>query len=224
MENVAIDADNVGMEPPIDEPISPELALVAPDLGAAARRRLPDRPWEQFLTRDLRETDHRGVLPGPAARRPREGPARPRRRGPRRALAKVVLGVAIAAGIAHLGAWESGGEYLLEPPASRAEGAPGLLPYPRSAYLVHPRGRFRSGVEARAIGRFELPIDCGRGTVVVPRVPVKADGSFATVQRFPGVTVRLTGGFTSREHARGVVWLAGPGCPATATAFSASVS
>ena len=30
------------------EPISPELALVSPELAAAARRALPDRPWEAF--------------------------------------------------------------------------------------------------------------------------------------------------------------------------------
>jgi len=30
------------------EPISPELALVSPELAAEARRTLPDRPWEAF--------------------------------------------------------------------------------------------------------------------------------------------------------------------------------
>ena len=30
------------------EPISPELALVSPELAAEARRALPDRPWERF--------------------------------------------------------------------------------------------------------------------------------------------------------------------------------
>ena len=30
------------------EPISPELALVSPELAAEARRALPDRPWETF--------------------------------------------------------------------------------------------------------------------------------------------------------------------------------
>lgn len=32
-----------------DEPISPELVLVSPELAAVARAALPDRPWEQFL-------------------------------------------------------------------------------------------------------------------------------------------------------------------------------
>ncbi len=30
------------------EPVSPELCLVSPDLAAAARAALPDRPWERF--------------------------------------------------------------------------------------------------------------------------------------------------------------------------------
>lgn len=30
------------------EPLSPELCLVSPDLAAAARAALPDRPWERF--------------------------------------------------------------------------------------------------------------------------------------------------------------------------------
>ena len=35
----------------LDEPISPELALVSPELAAIARAGLPDRPWEAFLPR-----------------------------------------------------------------------------------------------------------------------------------------------------------------------------
>jgi hypothetical protein len=31
------------------EPISPELALVSPELASSARVELPDRPWEAFL-------------------------------------------------------------------------------------------------------------------------------------------------------------------------------
>jgi hypothetical protein len=34
---------------PLDEPISPELALVSPELSALARAGLSDRPWESFL-------------------------------------------------------------------------------------------------------------------------------------------------------------------------------
>lgn len=34
---------------PLAEPLSPELALVSPELGAAARAALADRPWEAFL-------------------------------------------------------------------------------------------------------------------------------------------------------------------------------
>jgi len=36
--------------PAATEPISPELALVSPELAEAARARLPDRPWEAFLS------------------------------------------------------------------------------------------------------------------------------------------------------------------------------
>ena len=36
-------------EPAVPEPISPELALVSPELAAIARAGLPDRPWEAFF-------------------------------------------------------------------------------------------------------------------------------------------------------------------------------
>lgn len=36
-------------EPVVPEPISPELALVSPELAAIARAGLPDRPWEAFF-------------------------------------------------------------------------------------------------------------------------------------------------------------------------------
>lgn len=42
-----------------DEPISPELALVSPELAEAARETLPDRPWEAFV-RTVAATPRRG--------------------------------------------------------------------------------------------------------------------------------------------------------------------
>jgi hypothetical protein len=36
-------------EPLVPEPISPELALVSPELAVIARAGLPDRPWEAFF-------------------------------------------------------------------------------------------------------------------------------------------------------------------------------
>jgi hypothetical protein len=47
-----------------DEPLSPELALVSPELAEAARAALPERPWEAFL-------------PGPAPPPPPAPPAPP---------------------------------------------------------------------------------------------------------------------------------------------------
>ena len=73
------------------EPISPELALVAPELAAAARAALPDRPWEAFAPPRTRAELRLAALV-PAAVPP---PPPPRKR-------RVVTGgrIAVAAAIA----------------------------------------------------------------------------------------------------------------------------
>jgi hypothetical protein len=51
----------------VDSEISPELALVCPDIAAEARASLPDRPWEVFVP--LRPAIERiGPPPGAGAR------------------------------------------------------------------------------------------------------------------------------------------------------------
>jgi hypothetical protein len=85
-----------------DEPLSPELALVSPELAERARATLPERPWEAFLPDPAPPAPPAPPPPSPAAeeqlRRPpvpdaapaarREAPApppaapRPRRRVP----------------------------------------------------------------------------------------------------------------------------------------------
>ena len=47
-----------------NEPVSPELALVSPELAAQARAALPDRPWEAFAP-PIRATGGIVRLPGP---------------------------------------------------------------------------------------------------------------------------------------------------------------
>lgn len=50
------------------EPISPELALVSPELSAEARRALPDRPWEAFAPPRPRPQPQPADLPRPTLR------------------------------------------------------------------------------------------------------------------------------------------------------------
>jgi hypothetical protein len=65
----------------LPEPISPELALVAPDVADAARAALPDRPWEAFApprpVPRLRLAPSPGPEPAPATA---VVPGAPRRR------------------------------------------------------------------------------------------------------------------------------------------------
>jgi hypothetical protein len=53
----------------VDDLISPELALVSPELADAARSRLPERPWEVALTRACPSAVD-GAMPERSTRRP----------------------------------------------------------------------------------------------------------------------------------------------------------
>ena len=68
------------------EPLTPELCLVSPDLAAAARAALPDRPWERFAPPQPRiaaaplKTLQQTVAKSAADSGRSLEPARPRRR------------------------------------------------------------------------------------------------------------------------------------------------
>jgi hypothetical protein len=85
------------------EPISPELALVSPELAAEARRTLPDRPWEAFAPPRPAAPVEQPVLrlaPLPVAV-PEPAPAeRPRRRvvTPSRVVTAALLGLLVVTG------------------------------------------------------------------------------------------------------------------------------
>jgi hypothetical protein len=74
-------------EPLVAEPISPELALVSPELAAIARAGLPDRPWEAFFEPVAEVTPLRPpavvsslAVVRPAVAAPAEPPSASRRR------------------------------------------------------------------------------------------------------------------------------------------------
>jgi len=84
------------------EPISPELALVSPELAAEARRTLSDRPWEAFAPPRPRppapvERPALRVAPLPSATPEPRPPERRRRRvvTPSRVVTAALLGVLV---------------------------------------------------------------------------------------------------------------------------------
>jgi hypothetical protein len=93
------------------EPISPELALVDPELRAAARARLPDAPWEAFAPPSR-------VLAG------REPPVEPQSRGLRAVPSLLLLALAAGIGAALVLVDTSGTQrpWLAEPQSHAATG------------------------------------------------------------------------------------------------------
>ena len=171
--------------PPLTEPITPELALVSPELSASARAALPDRPWEMFLPGGPVE-----MLPlSPALRAPRsetrlesaDAPPSGRRRRVRVPLAPLVL-------LGFVGLVAAGSILPPRDAPSLSQARAGTSPRqptgaPASGYaftngkgFLHIDGGGRSIVELQAV----LP--CA-GTVVLRSIAVAPDGLFHAQQQ-----------------------------------------
>jgi hypothetical protein len=200
--------------------ITPELALVSPELAEVDRRRLPDRPWEAVAPVSA-QSELRATASDDGARR-------------RRFVRVLVLATVAVTGlllvVPHVR--DTGSEH--HPPATgtpirttpkspRLEPRPLLLP--RAGYVVLPGGSFMTGASGRMIESFTLPVRCDSRQVVVADIPVVGRSL-----RFEGrsvgraVIVRLSGRVVDRERVRGVVAATGPGCASRPIRFLARLS
>ena len=229
-------------------PISPELVLVDPALAELARAALPDRPWEAFLPPPPPALPAAPAPPAvaarpavppplgdspPPARRPAPvvepvaaAPAPPANRRTARRILNGAFAVAAIVGIAHLGAWESGGERLLPPettasPVVRRAAAA----FSSGGYVIAPAGGFRTSAGGRSMLEIRLPVSCGGQRIVVRRADIGRRGAFryvgpATDARY---RVALEGRFVEPGHVQGAVAVQGPRCSAART-FQARIS
>jgi hypothetical protein len=201
--------------------ITPELALVSPELAKTARGRLPDRPWE---------IEAEGESPSRRTR-PRSSTANSRAQRERRVRAVVAAAVVVVAlGVAALGI---DGDDAVSPEGARSPatspdtqaGATRRLLLPSAGYVVTPSGSFMTDASGRAIGSFTLPLRCGSRPLVVESIPVSGQSIRYNGRAMGGtITVRLTGRILDREHVRGVVVARGPSCSSDPVAFRARLS
>jgi hypothetical protein len=224
--------------------ISPELALVWPELASEARLRLPERPWEEAFARmppggvarqlqpalhernvmnvrSLQTVASSGAL---SAGRADSHTARVRRR---RSVSRVLF-AATAIALAVVGvlrsgfwdvAWDEGAP--TRSPAS-PERQPTLLP--GSGYVVFPAGNFMTDPSGRTIEFFTLPLRCGSRELVLEDVPVSAGAIRFTGKTAGGVIVHVTGRLLDRQRVRGFASASGPRCSTGRVAFSARLS
>jgi hypothetical protein len=215
--------------------ISPELALVSPELSEAERERLPERPWEKAADRAARQPPprHSGRVRRPdrpsTARQASTSLSDPRPRWGRRAHGFLAIALVSALLIGLSSLW--GGDGSEAPPtaavpASRGEltaGQPRLLP--NAGYVVSPRGSLLTARSGRSIVTFTLPLRCGRSDIVIRDIPVSGR-SFRVTRRAPGrVTVRLSGRVVRGQQIAGkVVVVQGACAPPRHVTFRARVS
>ena len=131
-------------------------------------------------------------------------------------LAAGLLGVAAPAGAGHVREELAAAPAKTKPPA-----------VPRAAYVITPGIGFRVGVKGRAIGRFVLPVKCGKRIFRISHIPIKPDGRFRFSGRSRGwkpTRIHVVGRFYNRSTARGWIQLAGPKCPKRRHGFVARLS
>lgn len=180
--------------------ISPELALVCPELAERARAALPERPWEAWLPARPAIAD-RDAQPHP--RQPGQDLAE-RHRGPSRAealagrlLAAVLLGLVLAVAGA-LGASE-----IRPPAATLVEPAPDeplngvstapptVVPERVAVYVFGDGGRFTVSEDGAAIVDLSVPLACRR-VVELEAIPIGEHGMFSGRETQGSGAARLT--------------------------------
>ena len=224
------------------ETISPELALVDPDMAVRARALLPDRPWEAFVPPEPYPPEPpplRRVVVTPL---PPPAPLElPRRRGPWRLAVAGLAAAVLAAGLVgfevlrNRGGEEPGGEVLTPPPTEPAPVTPrvtttaavppvgAVRPVPGGGYIFGTGGTLLVSPDGRSIGRFQAFVDCA------PKMPltgivIDLDGAFVGVGRVGTTAFELSGRFESSRLARGSVRFHKPGCDSGRITFAAVLS
>jgi hypothetical protein len=218
------------------ERLTPELVLVSPELAAAARAALPDRPWEAFSRPTLGSIGL--VVPSePELRLPAFGGAaeqipptwsgtdtrgRRRRRGRTAARAAAVLvGVSIG-GVLLVGSlpWVPNGPTLGEaatPVPLRAIGSPG------GGYSYRGLIRLRLGDSGREVAELAVASACGEAVIEGP-ISLGPGGQFRVTVRRGDLAVDVVATSVSESAAEGRLRVRRPGCDTGQTPFVALLS
>ena len=214
--------------------ISPELALVSPELSAEERERLPERPWEEAAGRATQPPATREA--GRPLRGAERSEVRPHgvsglaTRARRRRQTGVFLALAlVSASVVGLSSpW--GGSDPEVPPTPTApgrsvqlsSGPPRLLP--NAGYVVSPRGSFLTARSGRSIATFTVPLRCDGRDLVIRDIPVS--GRSFQVTRTPSrrIRVRLEGRVLDGQQVAGTVAAVGGDCARRRVSFRARVS
>jgi hypothetical protein len=211
--------------------ISPELAMVSPELSASERERLPERPWEEATDRAARKRPSRRPVrmrrdqSSTTQRAIARSESQLRRRWQARGFLAVGLAAALLVAVSSLRGGGDPAPPSVAVPGSKADltaGPPRLLP--NAGYVVSPRGSFLTARSGRSIVTFTLPVRCGGSDLVIRDIPVSGR-SFRITRRAAGqVTVRLSGRVVRGQEITGRVAATGGACAPRRVAFRARVS
>ena len=223
---------------PNTSPLSPELVLVAPELAGAARRGLPDRPWEAV------QGAASGTSRGELSRPPHGDRVQPRIRRSTASSrwmhvwhaveAAAIAAVLVAVTAPLMGDLTGDGKDpettavpVVKPPkktTTSSSGPPPLL-VATAGYVVSPAGSFSTGPSGRTIEHFTLPVRCGSQPLVIRNVAVTARTIRITARPAGrSVTVRVRARVVDPRRVRGVLFVAGGACGSSRVAFEARLS
>jgi hypothetical protein len=192
--------------------LSPELALVSPELAEQARAELPDRPWEAFAPPPPPVLVLRPA-PAAAAAPQRRWPRRRRRMPIRRALLGLGLLALLVAGF--LPASDSP---TLDPAPTPPAVTP--VPDPGALYTIEPDVALVVSDDGGSISSVTSLRCLPEGTKL--NASVGPDGSFTASVRDGETRVNVRGRFVGSDAIRGEYRVTAPGCDSGAVHYLAA--